>query len=608
MLNLGKTFFLFVFISTAIASDHIDITISYSEFIDRYKHLRSTTTEQSNPDTQFLSQTFKADNVAGLSLLLAQDANIVNGIEHYKSTYANDMSEKVYETILYGKQVIAIGAGSSGRLAVDIACKWHDIMEDVILLDSTLANNAQKVRGTIAGGKIPFVRPKEGVEDSQSWGQSQIDELTIGAGDFVLLISASGNAPFNVGAAREAHRRGAKVYYFHNSEKVAGITQALFDEDIATPLRVIIGPQAIQGSTRLQAATLAWLCWGGTLESVYNRLIKTSYSAEHVFERLIRNYQIGIDRIKAQLFLVGDLAKQIADLENLPDSNFFSLEDTFSVSTPGYITFLTSGNSEDKGLDKTISRLAVIETAELPPTYGIPRPPFTDELLAKECFFRCYQVLNPCGTNSDAWKILTGEKATESEERELSRLIQAHHVEGHGSYNNRPKGPGNLVFALMMGNPNDESRDTLLRELATVKAVGGKTGFIGVLTDNRQSAEWKNTVNVDHQFFLDGDFEEDRFGLGRTLMTKVFGNLFTNAIMLNLGKLYGNVMIDLNVSNYKLWFRALGIVQSYLHDHGIEDYSEENIFFTMQQALMAREETLRTGKFFPQLFELLILC
>lgn len=82
-------------------------------------------------------------------------------------------------------------------------------------------------------------------------------------------------------------------------------------------------------------------------------------------------------------------------------------------------------------------------------------------------------------------------------------------------------------------------------------------------------------------------------------MTKVFGNLFTNAIMLNLGKIYGNIMIDLNVSNYKLWFRALGIVKFYLQDHGIDDYSEEDIFSTTQQVLMEREETLKIGKFFP---------
>lgn len=468
MLYLGKIFFLFVFIATAIAGDKININIPYSEFISRYGHLRSTTTEQSNPDTQHLSQTFGSDNVAGLSLLLDQDAKIVDGIEHYKNAYANNVAEAVHQAIINGKQVIAIGAGSSGRLTVDIACKWQDIMENFTPSESILTSTG-KVRGAVAGGKVPFVRPKEGVEDSQDLGREQIGELAIGAGDVVLLISASGNAPFNVGAAKEAHKRGAKVYYFHNSEKVAEITQTLFNEEIATPLQVVIEPQAIQGSTRLQAASLAWLCWGGTLESAYSLLTGAPYSVEQVFEKLIRNYRIGIDRIRAQLPLITALARQTADLENLPGSNFFSLEDSFNESTPGYITFLTSGNAQDKGSDKTISRLAVIETAELPPTYGIPRPPFTDELLAKECFFRCYQVMNPCETNLDAWKILTGEKTTESEIAELERLIQAHHIEGHGSYSRRPKGPGNLVFALMMGAPSEESRNILLSELANVK-------------------------------------------------------------------------------------------------------------------------------------------
>lgn len=110
MLHLGKIFFLFVFITTSIAGDKIDINISYSEFISRYGHLRSTTTEQSNPDTQHLSQTFKSDNVTGLSLLLDQDVKIVDGVEHYKNAYANNVAETVYQAIINDKQVIAIGA------------------------------------------------------------------------------------------------------------------------------------------------------------------------------------------------------------------------------------------------------------------------------------------------------------------------------------------------------------------------------------------------------------------------------------------------------------------------------------------------------------------
>jgi N-acetylmuramic acid 6-phosphate (MurNAc-6-P) etherase len=602
---LRRILFLFLFVTAAIASGGMDSNISYAELDAKYNHLRHTTTEQQNEDTKFLSQTFQQNPNKGIDLLLRVDEGISAGIGTYKDTYAEAVTASVYEAITNGRQAVAIGAGSSGRLTVDAACKWREAIEKFTCSEDEGLEarvKSSKVRGAVAGGKVPFVRPKERVEDSQEEGEKQITELGIGEGDVVLLISASGNAPFNVGAAKEAHKRRAKVYYFYNSEKASELTEGIFQDGIATPLKIIIGAQAIQGSTRLQAATLAWLCWGGTLESVYRQLVNKTPSHNQVFERLIANYNEGMQRIRAQIPLIAELAKKTADLQSVSGSNFFTLEDTFSETTPGYTTFLTSGNTEDKGLDMTASRIAVVETAELPPTFGVPRPPFQDEVNAKDCFFRCYQVLDPDKTNIDAWNLLNGEKAAEEEIDELNRLTLASHVPGHGSYAERPKkGPGNQVWAFMMGNPNEKSRNDLLKELASVKAQGGQTAFFGVLTDEAKSEAWKQAIvdaGVDTQFFLDGAFEEDEFGLSRTMMTKVFGNLYTNSTMINLGKVYGNIMIDLNVSNYKLWFRALGIIQAYLDDHGIEG-TEKDIFEKTKEVLAVRKIQMEAGLFFP---------
>lgn len=130
------------------------------------------------------------------------------------------------------------GAGTSGRLAALDAAEWPPTFG----VDSSL------VQVIVAGGDMALRTASEGNEDDQQAGETQAGSR-ISASDMVVGLSASGHTPFTLGVMIEARRRGAYV---------VGVTcnratpmEAIADLVIAP----VVGPEIVQGSTRLKAGT-----------------------------------------------------------------------------------------------------------------------------------------------------------------------------------------------------------------------------------------------------------------------------------------------------------------------------------------------------------------
>ncbi|GAB1823486.1 N-acetylmuramic acid 6-phosphate etherase [Herbidospora sp. RD11066] len=136
-----------------------------------------------------------------------------------------------------GGRLIYIGAGTSGRLAV----------LDASECPPTFGTAPEQVCGIIAGGAEALVRSVEGAEDDASAGAAAVAD--VGPLDSVVGISASGRAPYVVGAVTEARRRGALAVGL--SCNAGGPLSSAADH----ALEVIVGPEVITGSTRLKAGT-----------------------------------------------------------------------------------------------------------------------------------------------------------------------------------------------------------------------------------------------------------------------------------------------------------------------------------------------------------------
>jgi N-acetylglucosamine-6-phosphate deacetylase len=106
-----------------------------------------------------------------------------------------------------------------------------------------------QVIGVLAGGSDAFAVPVENAEDDREGGVAAIAGLGVSADDVVVGIAASGRTPYVLGAVASAAEAGA-------------LTVGLACND-GTPLgaaaqiaiEVLVGPEIIAGSTRLNAGT-----------------------------------------------------------------------------------------------------------------------------------------------------------------------------------------------------------------------------------------------------------------------------------------------------------------------------------------------------------------
>ena len=98
-----------------------------------------------------------------------------------------------------GGHLIYIGAGTSGRLGV----------VDASECPPTFGVDYDLVRGIMAGGEGAMFRAVEGAEDNEALGASDVEVNGVTRGDVVVGLSASGGAPYVLGALKKARELGA---------------------------------------------------------------------------------------------------------------------------------------------------------------------------------------------------------------------------------------------------------------------------------------------------------------------------------------------------------------------------------------------------------------
>lgn len=138
-----------------------------------------------------------------------------------------------------GGRLIYLGTGTSGRLGV----------LDASEIPPTFGLEPERVVGIIAGGPAALSRSVEGLEDVREAGAEAIASIALRKGDTVILLSASGNTPFTLGAAEEAASNGSLTACITCSRDgaLAGL--------VKIPIVIETGPEFIAGSTRLRAGT-----------------------------------------------------------------------------------------------------------------------------------------------------------------------------------------------------------------------------------------------------------------------------------------------------------------------------------------------------------------
>lgn len=173
-----------------------------------------------------------------VALINREDARVADAVGAARDPICRAV-ELVVAAMRAGGRLIYVGAGTSGRLGV----------LDATECPPTFLSPPEMVQGVIAGGGPALIRSIEGAEDRPEDAAAIMDERKVGADDVVMAIATGGTTPFVHAAIGRAKERGAKTVF------LACVPADQVADDADVSIRVITGPEALTGSTRMKAGT-----------------------------------------------------------------------------------------------------------------------------------------------------------------------------------------------------------------------------------------------------------------------------------------------------------------------------------------------------------------
>ncbi|MGI6635615.1 MAG: N-acetylmuramic acid 6-phosphate etherase [Christensenellales bacterium] len=247
-------------------------------------------TEQVHPDSLALDTLTPLEAAALMNQI---DRAAAEAVEQALPAIAQAV-EGVAARLKAGGRLIYMGAGTSGRLGV----------LDASECPPTFGVDGNLVVGLIAGGDRALRHATENAEDKPELGENDLRDIGLTAKDCVVGISASGYAPYCVGALDYARSQGALTIAMSCN------TGATLSQHADIAIEMPTGPEILSGSTRLKAGTATKMALNmiSTLTMVQmgkvygNLMVDMKPSNNKLKDRAIRIVQnaLHIERPKAE--------------------------------------------------------------------------------------------------------------------------------------------------------------------------------------------------------------------------------------------------------------------------------------------------------------------
>lgn len=193
------------------------------------------TTEQRNEVSADIDT---KNTVEILNIIANEDKKVAFAVEKIIPEIAN-LTEAIVAALKNGGRLFYIGAGTSGRLGV----------LDASECPPTFGTDPQMVQGLIAGGREALTSAVESAEDRAEEGIEELKARGFNAGDVLVGITASGQAPYVLGALEYAAKLGAVTGAISCNTNSKTFDYARYR------LYADVGPEVVTGSTRMKSGT-----------------------------------------------------------------------------------------------------------------------------------------------------------------------------------------------------------------------------------------------------------------------------------------------------------------------------------------------------------------
>jgi N-acetylmuramic acid 6-phosphate (MurNAc-6-P) etherase len=573
--------------------------------------LHTLLTEQRHQKTWNLGERVQKDTLAGLRMLSAVDDDIKAKLEAMAAdTAVLEQAAAAVESAILGKKRIYIyGCGATGRLAKQMESAfwrpfWRRVRTDAKIwprLAGRLSGAIEEeLIGEMTGADRALISSLEGFEDLQLIGRLQLQDRGIVKGDVVICVTEGGETSSVIGTILAAHAQWAgepgydpadsrkSLHFIYNNpdERLFPFERSrrVLEEPGITKINLTTGPQAITGSTRMQATSIETYVVGTVIEAAAERALRRFLSPGEM-------KKVGFDgplEIGARLREFGGVLAAVRGA--LPDLAKITDVEARTYAEGGFSTYFAG-----KGLITVF-----IDSTERSPTFRL-FPLDTVKEPERKCWV---QVWTGAETGRRAWQAFLGrpfrgldpefyrlpfegeiadgylrsaaleslKKAGDDQQDLYDFSMSAANAEARG-----PK-PGDLGVMVVF-TPEEAgfgSGDSYFRKFMDLFA--GRGMRLAVLLVTGKDAQAADRVKDEVRSRYRGAAENlavalvrvaaanDPFGLEQQVAAKMMLNAHSTAVMAKLGRVIGNTMTNVSPSNLKLVGRATYLIQSHVND------------------------------------------
>jgi len=262
--------------------------------------LHTLLTEQRHQKTWPLGERIQKDTLAGLKMLSSVDDDIREKLEELAAApmVLEQAARAVEDAILSGRKIYVYGCGATGRLAKQMESTfwrpfWRRVKADrkiAAKLAGLIPEGIEEALvGEMTGADRALISSLEGFEDLQLIGRLQLHDRGISKGDVVICVTEGGETSSVIGTVLAAldEWRGepgyspeesrTRLYFVYNNpdDRLMPFdrSRSVLTEPGITKINLTTGPQAITGSTRMQATTIETYVVAAVIETAVGRAL-----------------------------------------------------------------------------------------------------------------------------------------------------------------------------------------------------------------------------------------------------------------------------------------------------------------------------------------------
>jgi len=576
--------------------------------------LHSLLTEQRHPQTWNLSEVAAENPLLALQQLFSVDKDIVRALRQLADNpqqmiLLQRACEAVQQALRGGHHIYFYGTGATGRLALSLESAiwrpfWQRLRVDPVWpqLSQKMADMENRIHGIITGGDRALISSLEGFEDLPLMGALQLSEQGISADDVLFAVTEGGETSAVIGAALAAAKQTSstntdRVWFVYNNpdevlRPLARCCQVL-DEARVQKLCLPTGPQAITGSTRMQAATISLYVLGLILEEAARALLRPHLSAGDAVRLALDEHETLAQRLRdfaviqhataaAAPQLVAWTAAEAHAYRCKQPVHYYAqagLMQVFVDVTERSPTFrLPPLDPVDIDSPQSMIQVHSLESTAHSAWDSLLHRPFQG--LSQPRYQAAFTAIDDLTLRQTALRSLAHAGPEQQLRYDLS-LTAAHSVENHRSLNVLLRYTDEtLSLAQQQGWDHIEQMESD----SIVVHIGPPTAH--------------HHAEISSRDVLLSLPLRDPIGLNRTVALKMLLNAHSTALMARLGRTVGNTMTAVQPGNLKLIGRATFLIQSHINavlaspiwhaQHGPTpalSYAEANalLFTAMQQ-------------------------